>query len=682
MLVRKKLLLAFSLAIGLQIAQMVAVEVSLEQMQVAVETITDVAAEQRTVLLATDVINDLRQLLRQPPEPEATSEYLSTLEVQWQALSSYIHTFSDADSTPIVSRSTREELLDTRNVAAKELTALREFLSENPDDREEIADRILFFEESVHSLAEQLSILDAALDEQLHVASLREKALHYRPNQIGMAAGAIATVFLAAFAWTFSGWFVRPLHTLSEAFDRIDPNKNRYLRLPVTGRDEFAILTGAFNNLTDRIDNEFSARQRAEEKLTQYAEALEVTNKALEGANEAAKAASRAKSEFLANMSHEIRTPMTAILGFSDVLLGNLTHEEAVAAANTIKRNGGYLLRLINDILDLSKIEAEKLDVEHIPCSPNRILFDIESLMGVRAAAKNLGLVIQCDGPVPSTIHTDPTRLRQILINLIGNAIKFTEVGEIRVIARLLDAESEKPKMQFEIRDPGVGMTEKQMANLFMPFTQADSSTTRKFGGTGLGLTISKRLAAMLGGDLEATSTLGKGSTFTVTIDTGPLDGQEMPSQAVALAKPAEKTTEPTAHHKVKLDCRVLLVEDGPDNQRLIAFVLKKAGAQVTVAENGQVALDCVHAAQGEETPFDVILMDMQMPVLDGYEATRILRSEGYAGPIIALTAHAMTSDRQTCLDAGCTDYMTKPIDRDTLIPLVAQYAQQQSQPS
>ena len=293
--------------------------------------------------------------------------------------------------------------------------------------------------------------------------------------------------------------------------------------------------------------------------------------------------------------------------------------------------------------------------------------------MRIRASAKGLALVIEYQGPIPQHIQSDPTRLRQILINLIGNAIKFTEVGEVRVVAQLLDAKSENPGMQFDISDTGIGMTDQQIGRLFQPFVQADSSTTREFGGTGLGLTISKRLAQMLGGDIRVGSTPGEGSTFSATVSTGRLEGVKLVDNMTEAEAPIDLTKKPVTAD-VRLDCRILLAEDGPDNQRLISFILKKAGAKVSVAENGQVAVEQALAARDAGNPFAVILMDMQMPILDGYGATAKLREAGYTRPIIALTAHAMSGDREKCLTAGCDDYTTKPIDRKRLIALVSRY--------
>jgi signal transduction histidine kinase/AmiR/NasT family two-component response regulator/ferredoxin len=430
-------------------------------------------------------------------------------------------------------------------------------------------------------------------------------------------------------------------------------------------RDSRGVIVGAVETLED-----ITAQKEAERQLAR--------------SQEAAEAANRAKSEFLANMSHEIRTPMTAILGYADLVLDSLQRPEDIEAVNTIRRNGEHLLSVINDILDLSKVEAGMFRLRPTDCAVQAVVDEVVSLMRVRAEAKNLAFDTEYVYPLPRTILSDPTRLRQILINLVGNAIKFTEVGGVRVRVGLDRRSASAAQLQFEVADTGVGITEEQRQRLFQPFSQGDSSYNRKCGGTGLGLAISRRIAELLGGRIEVHSTPGKGSTFRLTLDIGAIDEQQL-TTAPSVCAPSESEATPCSRSTWQVNARILLAEDGPDNQRLISFLLKKAGADVVLAENGQVAVREVLATLGAGAsgqpggprPFDMILMDMQMPILDGYEATRQIRAAHYAGPIVALTAHAMVEDRAKCLEAGCSDYMSKPIDRDKLLSLVAYFCRQ-----
>jgi len=382
---------------------------------------------------------------------------------------------------------------------------------------------------------------------------------------------------------------------------------------------------------------------------------------------------------------HEIRLPMTAILGNIDLLdeggLGDgpdgLSLHERRQSLRTIRRNAEHLLQLINDILDLSKIEAGRFSVETIICSPIQIISDVAAVMRIRAIEKKIAFQVQYIGPVPQTINTDSTRLRQILINLIGNAIKFTHSGSVRLLVRLLNHNSlDKTQLQFQVVDTGIGMTQQQISSLFKPFTQADSSATRKSGGTGLGLAISKRLAEAMGGGITVDSISGAGTTFTVWIDPGSLADVPLvldPGEADA----AFSNDKRLAHNLVLSDTlagkRILLAEDGPDNQYLISLLLRRAGAHVTTADTGRSAVALALDATREHRPYELVLMDMQMPELDGYAATRRLRERGYVGKIIALTAHTMPGDRERCLAEGCDDYIPKPFEPMRLIQAIIQ---------
>jgi len=389
----------------------------------------------------------------------------------------------------------------------------------------------------------------------------------------------------------------------------------------------------------------------------------------LRKAREVAEAANVAKSEFLANMSHEIRTPLNAILGFAEIMRRDCSkkcrvdHQEYL---QTIRDSGEHLLCLINDILDLSKIEADRLEVEVIECSPSQIISDVISTLSLSAEKKGLRLDARWHGDTPETIRSDPARFRQLLMNLVGNAIKFTEAGGVEVVAEVA-GHGPEAVLVVRVVDSGIGIPPEKLSTIFSPFVQADTSVTRQFGGTGLGLTICRRIAEALGGHLDVSSTLGKGSTFTASVAVGNLDGVAMlksPSQTdlPVLAQPKSDK------HRKLTSVKILLVEDGSTNRQVISLMLRRAGVEVTTAENGQIGVDLALAES-----FDLILMDMQMPVMDGYAASTALRDAGFTKPIIALTAHAMKGDEEKCRDAGCSGFLTKPIDCDLLIQTVAE---------
>lgn len=379
-------------------------------------------------------------------------------------------------------------------------------------------------------------------------------------------------------------------------------------------------------------------------------------------AKEAADAASRAKSSFLANMSHEIRTPLGAVLGFSDLLVtGNktLSTSEMSTYAAAIRRNGDLLSGIINDILDLSKVEAGKLEIDCRATELTDILSDISAMLHLQAKDKGLQLSINSVGVVPEVIYTDGLRLRQILINIVGNAIKFTKKGTIEV---RIEHTCGTGVLSFQVTDTGPGIEPSTITRLFEPFTQADVSTSRRFGGTGLGLVLSKRLANLLGGDVVLTrSTLGQGSTFTVRIQSG------VTSQNKSLAPLANRLPDPPLApmpKEIRLDgVKILLADDAPDNQVLISRLLRSAGANVDMANDGSEAIDKVRTKD-----YDVLLMDLQMPRLDGYQTTSALRRSGFCRPIIALTAHVLNEERQRCLASGFDDHLGKPVNRQRLL--------------
>jgi signal transduction histidine kinase/ActR/RegA family two-component response regulator len=395
--------------------------------------------------------------------------------------------------------------------------------------------------------------------------------------------------------------------------------------------------------------------------------------------------ATQAKSAFLANMSHEIRTPMTAILGFTDLLRTQIDDDnrELLEHTQTIKRNGEHLLTVINDILDLSKIEAGKLSTERIEVRPDTLVGEVLSLMRVKASQKQLSLDAKLTTPIPAVVHSDPVRIRQVLVNLVGNAIKFTQSGGVEINVRYDGA---RQTLEFAVVDTGVGMSEAQTAQLFGAFEQADASTTREFGGTGLGLHISQRLAQMLGGQITCSTRLGLGSTFTLAVDAGNASRDDMIPAGPLLAAEPRDARVPDRHgpvvpsnppgelDKPLLGMTILLAEDGKDNQRLINHHLTRAGARVKIVENGRLAVaalcvnDDITRPLHKHPPYDLLLTDMQMPEMDGYTAVRLLRDKGSTLPIVALTAHAMKEDFAKCLAAGCDDYASKPIDKQKLI--------------
>ena len=559
---------------------------------------------------------------------------------------------------------------DWLTMAADPEIAARREMDKHPETLEDVAQR-LEAGEGKRILDRIRGYVDSFIEEEHRLTAIRYDRVESTSTTTNITTISIALVSLlfgTFLAYRITRGITRPIGTLTEGLAAVAAGK-KIGDIPRTSNDEIGGLTESFNKMV--------------RDLAQLEGAREKNQAALQAAKEIADSANLAKSEFLANMSHEIRTPMTAILGFAEIVRENVTEPETVDAITTVRRNGEYLLGIINDILDLSKVEAGKTVVEQIPCSPCQIIAEVMSLVRVRAEGKNLACNVEYIGDIPKQIVSDPTRLRQILINLLGNAIEFTEEGGIRLIVRFVDGAETggtvvSPHMQFDVLDTGLGMTNAQIAGLFQPFMQADTTMTRKFGGTGLGLTISKRFAELLGGDIVVVeSEISVGTRFRATVETGPVDASEMLDDPKAATVIHDTAHDAAATLSGALEgLSILVAEDGPDNQRLIKHLLKKAGAKATIVENGKLAVDAALAAREAGQPFDVILMDMQMPVMDGYTAAGRLRKEGYTGPIVALTAHAMDGDREKCIRAGCDDFATKPIDRIKLYDVLRRLSQ------
>jgi two-component system CheB/CheR fusion protein len=491
----------------------------------------------------------------------------------------------------------------------------------------------------------------------------------------------ISEAFQTICGWPCSDWIGRRFDELFHHDDRATASRmhQRASQGETLPRYELRIRTAC----GDFVDCEFLLVTRIREGSTERVLAVirDITEQkrnesalkradSMRQAKEEAEQANRAKSEFLSSVSHDLRTPLTAILGFIDVLCehpklqgGPDEIQEHVAV---IRQNGQFLLALIDDLLDISRIEAGQLRIESEPCSPRQIISSVVESLKAKAEAKHLPVEVGIVEPIPPVVASDRLRLQQILVNLLDNAIKFTDQGKVRVTVRTVDRPGALPVLQFAISDTGIGMAAAETSSLFQPFYRVPSVAADRPRGTGLGLAICKRIARRLGGDITVSSAPGSGSTFTLSIPA------KFATEFEGLLQPRESADSPVIpaapQHSPQLKARILVAEDNPANQKLLSLRLRQAGAEVVTADNGREALDRIDESAREGRPVDAVIMDMQMPVLDGYEAVRQLRAGGFSKSILAVTAYAMSEDREECIRLGCDDFVSKPIEWDRLL--------------
>ncbi len=416
-------------------------------------------------------------------------------------------------------------------------------------------------------------------------------------------------------------------------------------------------------------------RARAEQEQRNSDEALAKVSEALRAASDEAHAAGRAASEFLTGMSQEIRPPLTTILGFADLLAApGLSAEERVEHARAIRRSGERLLSIMGDVLDISKIEAGRMTIDAAECSPARLAEEACAQARGRAVEKGLSLAMEPEWPLPRIARLDAARVRQVLDRLLANAVVFTEKGGVTLRCRLSVADPRMARLRFEVEDTGPGMSDDTMRALFKPFAPCEPGGART-STAGIGLAISRRLADMMGGEIEARSVRGEGSVLTLSLPVGPVESLTLTHEAPAVD---ERFGAVGAASLPLEGARILLAEDGPDNQRLISTFLMRAGAEVDVAVNGRIAVERAQASRDQDRPFDVILLDMRMPELDGFGAASALRRDGWRGPIIALTSDTAPGQREQCLEAGCDAYLTKPVTRERLITACVEWMGQE----
>ena len=519
-------------------------------------------------------------------------------------------------------------------------------------------------------------------------SNLRELYLHLSSILfLALIAALISVVLAAALSARLQRLLARPITELADTISDITRRQRYDRQVQKFDNDEIGQLYDCFNDMLAQI-------KERDDRLQQHSEQLEITVASrthelkaanrdlkenlseLHEAKEAALTAAKAKSAFLANMSHEIRTPMNGVLGMLDMMQDTSLSKTQGDLLRTAYASADSLLAIINDILDFSKIEAGKMTIEHIEISVRDVVNDICTLLGGTATEKGLTLSCDIDPDLPGVLIGDPVRLRQVLTNLIGNAVKFTETGAVRVKVNLLRCVEHSAQVEFSVEDTGIGIARTVLPQLFDEFTQADGSTTRKFGGTGLGLTISRQLVELMGGNIRVVSTEGQGSTFSFTLDMTICQDQTRQQESTGHNGLEDGTGQQQQDITTFPDSiRVLMAEDNVVNQKVAISMLKKIGIQhIDVARDGREAV-----SMNSTQTYDLILMDCQMPQMSGYEATGVIRQQEREQqlppiPIIAMTANAMTEDREKCLAAGMDDYLSKPVKTQELQETLAHW--------